>query len=143
LTIVGDGPERGALESLAQLIIPDARFLGAQYGETLQAELENADLFILPGTGGLAVQQAMATGLAVIVAEGDGTQEDLVSGGNGWLIPPGDYDALVAAMRAAVADPVRLVEMGNRSYSLAVERFNIDVMRDKFLHAISLAQKVR
>ncbi|TFH34333.1 MAG: glycosyltransferase [Anaerolineales bacterium] len=142
LTIVGDGPERAALEALARQVFPSARFSGVLFGDTLQAELDAADLLILPGTGGLAVQQAMASGLPVIVAEGDGTQQDLVSGGNGWLIPPGDLTALVAAVRSAVDHPERLVEMGRRSYNLAVEQFNIEVMRDRFVHALSLAREV-
>ena len=86
----------------------------------------------------MAVQEAMASGLPVIVAEGDGTQEDLVSGGNGWLIPPGDLEALVVAMRSALGDPDRLQEMGNRAYKLAVERFNIQTMSAQFMHALSL-----
>ena len=49
---------------------------------------------MLPGTGGLAVQQAMAHGLPVIVAQGDGTQDDLVRPENGWQIPPDDLAAL-------------------------------------------------
>ena len=142
LVIVGDGPERGALESLAMQVFPDAQFIGSQFGKALQAELELADLFILPGTGGLAVQQAMAAGLPVIVAEGDGTQEDLVSDRNGWLVPPGDFAALVTTIRTALENPERLVERGDRSYNLTIERFNIEVMRDQFMHALSLAQEV-
>ena len=42
------------------------------------AHFAGADLFVLPGTGGLAVQEAMSYALPVIVAKGDGTQEDLV-----------------------------------------------------------------
>ncbi len=61
-----------------------------------------ADLFVLPGTGGLAVQQAMAHALPVIVARGDGTQDDLVRDGNGWQIPADDYAALVDAIRGAL-----------------------------------------
>lgn len=141
LVIVGDGPERSALESLAKQVFPVTRFLGTQFGEALQAALNSADLFILPGTGGLAIQQAMAAGLPVIVAEGDGTQEDLVSDGNGWLVPAGDYSALVTRIRKALEKPDRLVAMGDRSYNLTVQRFNIRVMRDQFIQALSLAQE--
>lgn len=142
LTIVGDGPERVSLEVLARDIFPQAQFLGAQFGELLQTTLAHADLFVLPGTGGLAVQQAMASGLPVIVAEGDGTQEDLVSGGNGWLIPPGDLEALTRTMRAALQKPDQLESMGERSFELTKQRFNIHVMRDQFLRAIKLSQEV-
>ena len=78
LVIVGDGPERDALESLAKEIYPSAEFIGAKHGAELKPYFEEADLFVLPGTGGLAVQEAMSYGLPVIVAQGDGTQDDLV-----------------------------------------------------------------
>ncbi len=70
-------------------VYPQAEFSGARYGDELAAAFARADLFVLPGTGGLAVQQAMSFGLPVIVAEGDGTQDDLVRPGNGWHIPAG------------------------------------------------------
>jgi glycosyltransferase involved in cell wall biosynthesis len=81
LLIVGDGPERAALESLAKEIYPSAEFVGAKHGAELKPYFEQADLFVLPGTGGLAVQEAMSYGLPVIVAKGDGTQDDLSARG--------------------------------------------------------------
>ena len=84
----------------------------------------------------------MAHGLPVIVAQGDGTQEDLVSAGNGWLIPSGDQGALIEAMRSALKDPQSLEIMGSNSYNLSSERFNIDTMREQFMLALSLAHGV-
>jgi glycosyltransferase involved in cell wall biosynthesis len=142
VVIVGDGPERAVLESLAKEIFPTANFLGALFEQQLQHALEQADLFVMPGTGGLAVQQAMSSGLPVIVAEGDGTQNDLVSGDNGWLISPGNLDALIVALRSALQDPELLEKMGAASFDLAVKRFNIHAMREKFLQALAIAQEV-
>jgi glycosyltransferase involved in cell wall biosynthesis len=142
VVIVGDGPERAVLESLAKEIFPTANFLGALFDQQLQHALEQADLFVMPGTGGLAVQQAMSSGLPVIVAEGDGTQNDLVSGDNGWLISPGNLDALIAALRSALQVPELLEKMGAASFDLAVKRFNIHAMRDQFLKALAIAQEV-
>jgi glycosyltransferase involved in cell wall biosynthesis len=142
LVIVGDGPERDGLVALARQIFPQAEFVGAKFGDQLQSYLEHADLFILPGTGGLAVQQAMAAGLPVIVAEGDGTQEDLVSGGNGWLVPPGDQAALDTAISEAIGNPDRLRSMGEASFHLAQVRFNIVAMREQFLAALELAGEI-
>jgi glycosyltransferase involved in cell wall biosynthesis len=143
LNIVGDGPARGDLECLAKEVYPRAHFVGAQQGADLDSFFSNADLFVLPGTGGLAVQQAMAHCLPVIVAEGDGTQNDLVAGGNGWLIPTGDLAALTAVLREALSDPRRLRDMGAESHRLVGERFNIDVMVDIFARALNAASEER
>jgi len=137
LTIVGDGPARKTLESLSRDIFPDARFLGAQRGEALRKSFEQADLFVLPGTGGLAVQEAMAHGLPVMVAEGDGTQRDLVQPENGWLLPPGDEEVLTALLMEALSDPGRLRQMGMNSRHLAATQFNIQAMADSFVRVLS------
>jgi glycosyltransferase involved in cell wall biosynthesis len=112
LVIVGDGPEKPALKALAHRVYPAAQFVGEKHGDELRPYFAAADLFVLPGTGGLAVQEAMVHGLPIIVARGDGTQDDLVREANGWQIPPDDFPALVAALRAALADPWRLGKMG-------------------------------
>lgn len=134
--VVGDGPARPDLERLAQAVLPEARFLGALQGEALEEAFRQADLFVLPGTGGLAVQQAMAHALPVIVAEGDGTAGDLVRPGNGWRVPPGDLPALTEALRQALADPERLRAMGLESHRIAAEEVNIDRMVEAFLAAL-------
>lgn len=141
LWIVGDGPARPALERLAAEVFPPARFLGARHGPDLEELFAQADLLVLPGTGGLAVQQGMAHGLPVIVGEGDGTQHDLVSAENGWLIPEGNLDALTDAMRQALADPTRLQAMGSASYRLVRDRFNLQAMVRTFLHALNTVRR--
>jgi glycosyltransferase involved in cell wall biosynthesis len=101
--------------------------------------LDAADLFVLPGTGGLALQQALARGLPVIAAEGDGSQEDMVTPDNGWLVPPGQTAALTAALQAALNDPHRLAAMGQVSLRLAQMRFSPEIMLDVFVQAAQAA----
>ncbi len=137
LIIVGDGPERAAMESLAKEIYPSAEFIGAKHGAELKPYFAQADLFVLPGTGGLAVQEAMSYGLPVIVAKGDGTQDDLVREKNGWQIPPENYDALLAAMKNALSDIARLREMGKESFRIVSEEINIQKMADVFVTALN------
>jgi glycosyltransferase involved in cell wall biosynthesis len=139
LMIVGDGPERPALESLARGRLPEVRFTGHLEGRPLEDAFGWADLFVLPGTGGLAVQQAMAHGLAVIVGEGDGTADDLVREGNGWRVAPGDVDDLTRALQAADDDPARLSEMGARSYRIVADEVNLDTMTKAFVRAVTNA----
>ena len=136
LVIVGDGPARHELHQLAERIYPQAEFPGDLRGLALEPYFREADLFVLPGTGGLAVQQAMGYGLPVIAAEGDGTLEDLVGPGNGWRVPPNDLPALQSALRESLSDTVRLRNMGRESYRIVCEVANIEVMVAGFLKAI-------
>ena len=137
LRIVGDGPARPEFETLASQIYPQAEFLGSRYGSDLEASFRNADLFVLPGTGGLAVQQAMSYGLPVIVAEGDGTQQDLVRPANGWQIPGGDLVALTQALLEALQAPARLRKMGAESYRIVAEEVNVEQMVQSFVEALN------
>jgi len=137
LIIIGDGPERANLESLAKQIYPSAEFIGAKHGVELKPYFTEADLFVLPGTGGLAVQEAMSYGLPVVVAKGDGTQDDLVRAGNGWQIPPDDFDALVATLKNALSDLTRLRKMGAESYRIVTEEININKMVEVFVSALN------
>ena len=142
LVIIGDGPERASLGSLARGIYPSAEFIGARHGEELKAYFTEADLFVLPGTGGLAIQEAMSYGLPVIVAQGDGTQDDLVRKENGWQIPPDDLDSLSLTIKDALSDVARLRRMGEESYRIVVEEINIEKMVEVFVRALNtLARK--
>jgi glycosyltransferase involved in cell wall biosynthesis len=137
LVIIGDGPERATLESLAKQIYPSAEIIGARHGAELKPYFTEADLFVLPGTGGLAIQEAMSYGLPVIVAQGDGTQDDLVRSENGWQIPPDDFEALVATMKDALSDVTRLRRMGAESYRIVREEINIEKMVETFVTALN------
>ena len=137
LVIIGDGPARSELESLATQIYPSTEFIGARHGVELKPYFMEADLFVLPGTGGLAVQEAMSYGLPIIVAQGDGTQDDLVRRGNGWQISPGDFEALLSTMKDALSDVARLRKMGKESYRIVKEEINIEKMVEMFVQALN------
>jgi glycosyltransferase involved in cell wall biosynthesis len=137
LVIVGDGPERIALEALAKQVYPSAQFVGAKHGDELKPYFAEADLFVLPGTGGLAVQEAMSHALPILVAQGDGTQDDLVRAGNGWQISPDDFEALVAALKDALSDRARLRAMGAESVRIVAEEINLEKMVETFVTALN------
>jgi len=141
LAIIGDGPARAAFEELAEQIYPQAVFTGAVHGKDLGPYYQDADLFALPGTGGLAVQQAMAYGLPVIVAQGDGTQDDLVRPENGWQVPPDDQRAFTAVLAEALSDLDRLRQMGKESFRIVVEEVNLEAMVVSFIEALDKARQ--
>lgn len=141
LWIVGEGPAQAELQGLASHLYPQAEFLGAKFGDELERYFQQADLFVLPGTGGLAIQQAMSFGLPVIVGKGDGTQGDLVRSENGWQLPAGEPAALQASLRAvlleALADPPRLRQMGAASYRIVSQEVNLEKMVAAFVEALN------
>ena len=141
LVIVGDGPERPHLEELAKSVYPTTEFPGAKLGDELAAYFRAADLFALPGTGGLAAQEAMSYALPIIMGQGDGTNDALVRAGNGWQIPSDDLAALMDALGTALADPGRLRQMGRESYRIVAEEINLDRMVGVFVKALNTVKK--
>lgn len=139
LDIVGDGPDRPRLEMLAWQIYPRAVFAGAKHGAELEPYFDKADLFILPGTGGLAVQQAMAHSLPVIVGQADGTQGELVREENGWILPDDSPQTLARLIEEALADVERLRQKGMASYRVVTEEVNIEAMVETFIRAVESA----
>lgn len=137
LIIVGDGPAKQSFENYARSIYPEAVFLGEKRGTELDPIFKEADLFVLPGTGGLAVQQAMSYGLPVIVAEGDGTQDDLVRPENGLQVSPGDKTSLIEALKVALSDVPRLRRMGEASYAIVAREINLQEMVNGFIRALN------
>ena len=141
LWIVGDGPIREELETAAAALFPQTEFFGALYGEELMTRFDRADLFCLPGTGGLALQQAMASALPLIAAEADGTQADLVRPENGITVTPGDLDELTGAITGLLSDPVKLRKMGAESFRIVRDEINLEAMASVFAEAVDFTLK--
>lgn len=142
LVIVGDGPDRARLEQIAGGILPAARFTGDVRGDALGKIFLAADLFVMPGTGGLALQEALLYGKPVAVAEADGSQADLVRPGeNGWILPPGEEDALVAVLREALGNPIRLNSMGEASRRIVRETATMEKMVAGFVQALQFCMQ--
>jgi len=117
LSIVGDGPKRVELESLAmQLGISDRiEFEGWLAGADLAKAYQSANLFVFPSRQeGMpnAVLEAMASGLAVVASEIAGNEELVLHGETGLLVPPVDVDALKNAIETLLPDAVFQEKMG-------------------------------
>lgn len=122
LTLVGDGPDRAALEAQARArgINHLVTFAGYKSSTEVAAILKSADALVLPSFAeGLPVvlMEAMATGLPVIATTIAGIPELVRDGENGRLVPPGNVAALAAAIRDLLSDPARARAMGRAGQS--------------------------
>ena len=129
LTLVGDGPERGWIETrAAELGIADAvRITGYLSQDRVASELAQAGLFVLPSFAEgvpVVLMEAMATGLPVIATRIAGIPELVEDGVSGRLVPPGDADALAAAIGELLSDPGRADAMGEAGRSRVVSDFD-------------------
>ncbi|MBN1888400.1 MAG: glycosyltransferase family 4 protein [Thermoflexales bacterium] len=80
----------------------------------------------------------MAAGLPIIASRVGQNAEYIEHGASGWLVEPGDIDGLVAALRTLLADPTRAQELGSAARKRLWERFDWDVLVERFLEAYKL-----
>jgi len=115
LVLVGDGPLRDQIETLAtQLGIQDQiEITGWASGAEVQQQLLNSRAMVLPSFAeGLPVviMEALALGRPVISTYVAGIPELVEPGTCGWLVPPGSVEALTVAMQDALLSPVEKLE---------------------------------
>jgi glycosyltransferase involved in cell wall biosynthesis len=112
LRLAGDGPERAALEVMAEgLPTGTATFLGWCARKDLLAEYAGADVFVLASDyEGMpnVVLEAMAAGLPVIATASSGTTDLIRDGINGFLVPADDPQAFCDRLHLLQNDPERL-----------------------------------
>lgn len=132
LTVAGRGDGRYLDELIALAttlrLTGRVRFIGHVDGAEKRQVLADADCFILPSSHenfGLAVAEAMAAGLAVIVTPGVALAPMIGSAGAG-LVTDATEDAVGATIAWAADHPAALVEMGERAWRLAREQLSWD-----------------
>lgn len=136
LDVVGDGPDRPALEAqVAELGLDDrVRFLGRRPREGVLDALRRATAVVIPsivGAGGdmegtpVVLCEAMAAGVPVVASALGGLEECLVDGKTGLLVPPGDVEALAGALSRVVDGLVDLQAMGHAAEEEAQRTLDI------------------
>jgi glycosyltransferase involved in cell wall biosynthesis len=104
VVIVGDGPERSALEELANALASRVRFVGEVPPRELPVYYQEARLVVVPDRredSSLVVAEAAACGRAVVGSRVGGVRDLIVDGVSGVLVPPDDLEALIAGIRSA------------------------------------------
>lgn len=145
LDLVGDGPSRVGLESLARELDlgGHVRFLG--YREDVGSMLALADFFVLSSISeglSLALLEAMAAGLPVVATDVGGNREVVVPGDTGHLVPAGSAEALAAAMTALLSDRSHAGRMGRAARRRIESHFNVRTVVAQYerMYATSLGQ---
>jgi glycosyltransferase involved in cell wall biosynthesis len=107
LVLVGDGPQRAALQQRC----PDAVFAGMRRGDDLAAHYASADLFGFPSlteTFGNVTIEALASGLPVLAFDTAAAGEWVNHGHNGWLLPVDDAAGFVQQAALLAREPARV-----------------------------------
>jgi N-acetyl-alpha-D-glucosaminyl L-malate synthase BshA len=122
LLMVGDGPERPAMEELARSLGVDehVRFLGKQ--EQMEDILAVSDVFLLPSeyeSFGLAALEAMAARAIVISSNAGGLIEINVQNVTGFMADVGDIEAMSKYAIDILQDEAKLATMKEAAYEHA------------------------
>lgn len=131
LWLVGDGELRAPLQAQAAALgIADrVHFLGQRVD--VPELLTAADLFVLPSLFEglpLSVLEAMHLGTPVVATRAPGTEEALIDGMEGLLVPPGDALALAQAIARALDDPSATRERTRAARTRAAREFSAERM---------------
>jgi glycosyltransferase involved in cell wall biosynthesis len=127
--VIGDGPERIALEGLATRLGVAARieFTGQLAPADALERARRCTLFVMPSTDeafGVAYVEAMAAGLPAIGCRGEAGPEEIAAAGDGFvLVPPGDIERLTQRIDELLSDPMRLREAGQRARATVAAHF--------------------
>ncbi|BBU59043.1 colanic acid biosynthesis glycosyltransferase WcaL [Mameliella alba] len=126
VTIIGDGPDRAALEAQAQGL--PVTFTGYQSQSEVSEALSTADLFVLPSFAEgvpVVLMEAMASHVPVITTRIAGVPELVAQRTSGLLVAPGDVEGLRDAIKALTQDPLRRRRMGLEGRAKVETEFNI------------------
>ncbi len=127
--IIGEGPERTALEGLAtRLGVADRVDFHGQLAPAQAIEQARlCTLFVMPSTDeafGVAYIEAMAGGVPAIGCRGEPGPEEIAAAGDGLvLVPPGDIERLTQRIDELLSDPPRLREVGQRARATVAAHF--------------------
>lgn len=138
LVLAGDGSERNRLErdigaaGLRDLVMLAGRVDDAE----LHGWYEAADLFVHPSLyegSSIVTLEAMAHRCPVVATTAGGLRDKVRQGVNGWLVAPGDPEALAASIRDALGNPERLPAMGEESRAIVERDFSWQAVTDTLL----------
>lgn len=146
LTVVGDGEERARLEGLASSLGLGLRIHFLGWRVDLETILKELDVVICSsrneGTP-VALIEAMAAGIPVLSTEVGGVADLVTHGLTGWLVSPGDPDAMASGIRHLLDDGPLRGRLAAAGRDVALDRHDVArlISRVEALYADVLAKK--
>lgn len=146
LRLVGDGPSRADLEALAvrRGVREHVDFIGPVPHDRVPEELRRLDVYVALSRAdsesfGVAVIEASACGLAVVVSHVGGLPEVVENGKTGLVVPKEDAASAAAAMAALLGDEERRAAMGAAGRARVLEKYEWRSCVDRQLAVIKSA----
>ena len=143
-TFAGEWPADHTREGVERLVEnyglqENVRFAGVVTGQAKRELLQNADVFILPSYNEalpVSILEAMAWGLPVVTTRVGAIPELITDGENGFLVEPGDVEALVNRLRDLSRSPDLRRSMGIRNARIARDAYTVESFSKSFLRVI-------
>jgi glycosyltransferase involved in cell wall biosynthesis len=136
LVLAGSGKELRLYEQIIeQLSIREwVHLVGVVHGSQKVQLLQHCLFFVCPSRREPFASvnlEALAAGKPIVATAVGGNVEVVVDGGNGWLVPPEDPQALAARMLVLLKDPASRAIMGQQSAHLA-QRYDYQVILPRY-----------
>lgn len=138
LFLLGDGPLRSELEALCKRlgIQQYVVFTGRIKPQEVKNYLWRASLFVFPSLSeglGVALIEAMASGLPIIASAIDVVEEMVAGEEVGLLVPPENSSALAKALYSLLRNPRKREEIGRKAQELVQRRYNLRKLAPQWL----------
>lgn len=137
LTLVGDGPEKVRLSSLAETLALGGSVTFSGWTHDVVALLDAHDVFILPSRSepfGIVLLEAMARGKGIISTTTEGPGEFL-SEQECFFCTPGDVESLAAAMKSAASNRGILLKKAIAAHNLFSQEYQQSRVLEKLVSA--------
>ena len=133
--VIGEGPELNRIRGLAEKlgVITSIRFRGRQNRTEVAEGCRRCTVFALPSHYeglGCVYLEAMASGKVAIGCVGQGIEEVIQHGQNGWLVPPNGLEELIEGLRVLLRSDLLRWQIGAAA-------------RDTVLHSFTLAHQAQ
>jgi len=128
--IIGEGADRTRFESLARDlgVGRQVQFVGRQSRSEVAEAMRRCSIFVLPSRNeglGCVYLEAMSCGKPVIACRGQGIEEVIEHGKNGWLVPVDGLEQLVQGISVLLGSPELCTRMGAAARQTILEKLTL------------------